>query len=389
MKLKLFLLLSVLSLSLNAQMSRLTINPNIILPKDSIEKMRLTTALNSFLVAAQQPNEENNWILPSEKIETFILLDEINGIEKSGKFKDDFFYKPYLTNLVLLKDKRYAIQVSYIGVNEKTPMLRASFSLLAHKINDSYVFSSPLTSNTRDWKLLKNKNAIFHYKTAINKAKVKEYEKNAVFMDKKLGSLDKITEFYCCADFLELQKLIGVDYKSDYNSYAAENLSSGSGNRKIIVLGSNSEQFDDFDTHDLWHDRLSLVVPRNSVNKPIDEACAYLYGGSWGMTWKEIYTQFKTKIANNPSADWLNYKQNPFNFGESEEKHLMVDYVVDALIVQKIENEKGFAAVWELLKCGKYEKSNENYYKTLEKLTGINKSNYNEKVWELIKKEKS
>jgi hypothetical protein len=388
MKLNLFFLLVAFSLSLNAQTNRLTINPNIILPKDSIEKMRLITALNGFLTAAQQPNEQNTWVLPSEKIETYILLDEINGIEKSGKYKDSFFYKPYLTNLVLLKDKRYSVQVSYMGINEKTPMLRASFAFIAHKINDAYVFSSPLISNTKDWKLLKINNNIFHYKTSINTSKAKEYDKNAAAFDKKLSSFDKITEFYCCADFIELQKLIGVEYKSDYNSYAAENLNSGSGNRKVIVLGSDSEHFDDFDTHDLWHDRLSLVVPRKSVNKPIDEACAYLYGGSWGMTWKEIYNQFKTKIASNPNADWLNYKQNPFNFGESEEKHLMVDYVVDALIVQKLEKEKGFTAVWELLKCGKYEKSNENYFKTLEQLTGINKSNYNETVWELVNSRK-
>ena len=64
------------------------------------------------------------------------------------------------------------------------------------------------------------------------------------------------------------------------------------------------------------------------------------------------------------------------------------DYIVNALIIQKIEKEKGFAGVWELLNCGKFEKGNENYYKALEKLTGITKANYNDKVWELINKEK-
>ena len=46
----------------------------------------------------------------------------------------------------------------------------------------------------------------------------------------------------------------------------------------------------------------------------------------------------------------------------------------NALIVQKLERTKGFAAVLELLTCGKYEKGGENYFKVLEKLTGINKS---------------
>ena len=55
---------------------------------------------------------------------------------------------------------------------------------------------------------------------------------------------------------------------------------------------------------------------------------------------------------------------------------------------QKIEKEKGFDGVWEFLNCGPIEQGNEAYYKTLEKLTGITKINYNEKVWELINNEK-
>ena len=30
--------------------------------------------------------------------------------------------------------------------------------------------------------------------------------------------------------------------------------------------------------------------------------------------------------------------------------------------MQKLEKEKGFSSVWELLNCGKYEKGNDNYF---------------------------
>lgn len=119
----------------NAQTNPLRLNPNIVLPKDSIESKNLTTSLNDFLFSAQKPNEDNKFVFESEKIETFIQLDEVYGIEKSGKYKDDFFYKPYLTNVVLLKDNNYLIQISYIGTNESMAMLRASFEFIAHKIN--------------------------------------------------------------------------------------------------------------------------------------------------------------------------------------------------------------------------------------------------------------
>ena len=217
----------------NAQTNSLRINPNIVLPKDSIESKLLTASLNDFLLSAQKPNEDNKFVFENEKIETFIQLDEINGIEKSGKFKDEFFYKPYLTNVVQLKDKNYLIQVSYIGTNENTAILRTSFEFIAHKINSSFVFSSPLLKNTKNWKVEKVGNNIFHYQNSINKEKVKEFTNLTSSFDAKLKATTKITDYYFCENIIELQKLIGVEYKSDYNGMIESVWSSSFGGQKI------------------------------------------------------------------------------------------------------------------------------------------------------------
>ena len=372
----------------NAQTSSLRINPNIVLPKDSIESQNLTNSLNEFLLYAQKSNEENKFVFDNEKIETFIQLDEIYGIEKNRKYNDDFFYKPYLTNVVLLNDSNYLIQVSYIGTDENTALLQASFELIAHKTNNSFKFSSPLLENTKNWKVLKVGTNIFHYQNTINHDKVKEFNKLTSSFDLKLKSTNKITDIYCCNNFIESQKLFGVDYKADYNGMTEAVWNSSSGDKQLIVIGNSDPTFKQFDPHDLWHDRLSLVISRSKVYKPVDEACAYLYGGSWGISWNKIFQIFKQKVASNKNIDWKEIKENPLNFGESNAKHLMADYVVNALIVQKLEKEKGFNSVWELLTCGKWEKGNEAYYQALEKLTGITKADYNDKIWELITNEK-
>ena len=145
--------------------------------------------------------------------------------------------------------------------------------------------------------------------------------------------------------------------------------------------------FNDFDPHDLWHDRLSLVIPRSQVNKPVDEGCAYLYGGSWGIGWKDIFSEFKSQIASNKNTNWVDVKENPVYF-KTKEFNNSADHIVNALLIQKIEKEKGFAGVWELLTCGKYQEGNENYYQTLEKLTGITKATYTARIWDLINNEK-
>lgn len=371
----------------NAQTNPLRIQPNILLPKDSIKSNTLISSLNGFLIAAQKPNEENKWVLQTEKAETFILLDEVNGIEKNVKMKDDLFYKPYLTNVVSLKDSQYLIQVSYIGNGENTALLRASFRFIAHKRNNVYLFTSLLLKNTQNWKTKQLGNNIIHYQNTINKATAKDFYKNTSTFDKKLKTGNKIAEYYCCENIIELMKLAGVDYKSDYNGRTTSAWSASSGNKKVIILGNNNAHFDHIDPHDLWHDRLSLVVPRNSVNRPVDEGCAYLYGGSWGLTWQEIFKEFKVQVGVNKNTNWAELKETPVYFKTLGYDN-SADYIVNALLVQKIEKEKGFEGVWELLNVGPAEKGNEKYYKTLEKLTGITRENYNKKVWELINNEK-
>ena len=199
--------------------------------------------------------------------------------------------------------------------------------------------------------------------------------------------MNKITDYYCCENIIEMQKLIGVNYKSDYNGRTESVWSSSFIDRTLIILGNNNSNFNEFDPHDLFHDRLSLVIPRNKVNKSVDEGCAYLYGGSWGFSWSEIFKSFKEQIVNNKNTNWIDIKETPKMFMTGNYPN-SADNIVNALLVKKIEKEKGFKGVWELLNVGPFKKGNEKYYNTLEKLTGITKFNYNEKINELIISEK-
>jgi hypothetical protein len=177
--------------------------------------------------------------------------------------------------------------------------------------------------------------------------------------------------------------VLGVEYKADYNGAKSNVLTALENNINLTINGWNSN-LHRFDPHDLWHERLRAVMSSNVINRPVDEGCAYLYGGSWGYTWTEVLTKFKKYVADNPNADWLNLYIEVKNF-EDGEKPLKVPYMLNALIAQKIEKEKGFAAVMELLSCGKKEQGDENYFKALEKITGISKADFNAKMWELIK----
>lgn len=72
------------------------------------------------------------------------------------------------------------------------------------------------------------------------------------------------------------------------------------------------------------------------------------------------------------------------NFDPAAKYPLNVDYAINALFIEKIEKEKGFYFVIQLISCGKYQKNNLNYFTELEKITGITRGKFNENVQKLI-----
>ncbi len=376
------MLLSIFSLG---QTEHLIVSKYIHLPGDSMQRVQLITSIDQFLIQASGSNKENSFVLKDDLPETSALLDEIKGMGNSTESEKKYFYKCYLTNVVPLDSINYLIQFSYIGSNDSMPILRASFKLVAKKAGDRYLFSSTLKRNTISWRFKNDADFIFYYNGSFNSGKANDYVKKAKEFDKKLHAPEYTTRIYLCDNLSEALDLLGVQYKSDYNGISHDNFSSFENNISLNLIGSNDSDPAFLDIHDLWHDRLHHVVSNNVLNRPVDESCAYLYGGSWGISWPEIFKRFKVYMGTN--KDWLTAFNENKNFGTNQQYHLYVQYVIGALIVQQIEKEKGFGSVIELLSCGKRENGNENYFQALNKIEGINKSNFNEQVEKLVELE--
>jgi hypothetical protein len=354
-----------------------------ILPKDSLLKSRLISSLNSLLSKKEGPASKNEFILKEGLLETSALLDEIKGMEQNAKSQDKNFYKCYLSNVAGLAEDSFLIQLNYIGIAEGTPVLRASFKLLAKRQADSFRFYSPLSGNTSTWNTKKIGQTTYYFKNKLNSNDVKEYEKTKGIYDQKLRAPISPTLFYYCDDFPQALALLGVDYKMDYNGMKNNNLTASENHQSLVLNGWTTNQYK-FDPHDLWHDRLRTVLTNEVINRPMDEGCAYLYGGSWGLSWQEVFAGFKAYAAAHPDADWKNLYQSSVNYTNGD-KPLKISYAINALIVRAVEKEKGFAPVMALLSCGKKEKGDVNYFRVLEKTTGVNQTNFNSYVWKLIR----
>jgi hypothetical protein len=363
----------------------LIILPTIRLPRDSATRTQLVASLNDFLAQVPKQNKDNTLVLEEDLLATSALLDEMKNLGKNNNAPDENFYKPYLTNLVPLNSADFLIQLLYIGVKQDTPIVRAGCTLLAHKINDKFYFRSPLKQNTINWKTDKIGHTTIYFKNNFNDSNAHAYFNRISDYDKRLNAPDIPGDFYCADNFPEALHLIGIDYKSDYNGRAHSYLTSKENNQTLNVNGALTSDFTRFDPHDLWHDRLHNILSADIINWPVDEGSAYLYGGSWGLSWTEILHRFKAFADANPNADWVTLYNQSKNFDEKSRFPLNVDFVINALMIQKIENDKGFPAVVELLSCGKQEPNNRNYFNALQHITGISESNFNTAVWKLIR----
>lgn len=363
---------------------RLKIKGNIVMPKDSLAHESLLFSVNAFLSAAEK-NIQNEWMLAAESVETQILIDEIQDIQKSKEFGEEFFFSPYLTNIIPLEKDKYAIHIAYIGIHDQSAVLRANFELIAHKTKDIFLISSPLLKNTKNWTSIAIQNHIFHYPYDIDEEKVKDFANHVVFCDEKLNNNIGETHYYMCRNEMDPLKLFGVEYKSDYNGdgFMTRWLSQND-EKTLWVL--NESQIYNANLHDLWHNRLSQVISRKKVHRRVDCHIATLYGGLWGMSWESLFPLFSEKYVVGKNVDWLAHKENKTHFITQGRRKNYTDDFVGALLIRKIEKEKGFDGVWKLLMT-KRTKAEEEYFKVLEELTGITKESYNMEVSKLIEEE--
>lgn len=365
--------------------SSLMVGPGVRLPADT-SVSRLQKSLASFL-AALSPlalTTASTYLPQPARPEDAALLDELQGLTQSRRALADVTYTTQLLGAVPLDSGRYLVQLACLGLAGTTPVVRATYDLLARPGGASgFYFSSPLRANTRGWPITQLGNFVFRGPTAPDRPAAKAYARQATSYDRLLGAPKQLTEVFCCADLPTALRLLGVHYKADYAGSAHNSLSARTPAHLLVLYGEGP--LAQFDPHDLWHQRLRNVVPAATINKPVDEGCAFLYGGSWGLSWAQILTQFQAWVAAHPNRDWLAAYDSFANVSTTPRKPLLEAYVLNALLVQQLAQQKGFGAVRQLLACGPYEKSNDNYFRVLGEVAGITRENFNIRITQLIR----
>lgn len=373
----------LLNMAFLAKAQTLVVPQNINLTKDTVATNQLIKSLNGFLSQIENPNKDNTFVAKDDLLEMSALMDEFKGMESNEKLKDDHFYKPTLTNVAAVDDSSYLLQIAYLGIKDNQPILRASFRLFAKKQLTGFSFYATLKVNTRYWHTKTIGNITFHFREHLDITNAKLYLNTVKAYDKRLDLSVTPSDFYFFENSPEIFSALGLDYKADYVGKVHEEISARENGRGLKLNGGYTSTLL-FDPHDLWHERLRIVLPPNLTNRPVNEGCAYLYGGSWGISWPEILKMLKNFVLAHPKANWVNLYINSEKLRDND-KPIFINDAINALIVRKLEKENGFTPVMNLLRCGSRQQGDENYFKTIETIIGIKKANYNTFVDSLIK----
>ena len=350
-------------------------------PPDSAS-VRLQASLDNLLRLRDDGAARAAYLWPPAALETAALLDELAGLEQAAG-QPASGYRLYLTNLVRLDSANYLLQLAALGVQDQTPRLRASFELRAKRVGGRLLFYSPLQLNATSWHQRQIGAIRFHYPGALDRKAAATYAEQAAFFDQKLSSVGVQTDYYVCGNLPGALRLVGIDSKADYQGKVHDRLSARQPGRLLVLSGDKDT--DQFDPHDLWHERLRNVVAASLINKAVDEGCAFAYGGSWGLSWPVILAQFRAYAQARPGPDWLALYPTPASVSTGGQRPLLVRYVINALIVRDLERTKGFGAVKTLLSCGSYEPTNTHYFEALEQVAGISRANFNATVGALLR----
>ena len=359
----------------------LVVVQNVRLPKDPT----LITSLQGWLDQRSKPDSTNAYLSQAELPATSLLMDELRDVDAYVRRDSGATCRCYLGNVAPLDSDRCLVQLNYTEMRRDTPVVLACCTVLAQRAGDKWMVSSVLGQNTVGWKTRVVGNCTFHYATAINERKAAAFVRQVASYDKRLGAGDVAIDYYCCNNAVEATRLFGLDYVMENNGEAFNDYTADHGRRSVVVNGDRMKDgFNDWDTHDYWHGRLHRVVPVPTINRPVDEGMAYLYGGSWRVySWEDVLRLFRDYAAAHPDADWLALYKGGTAYVTGPTP-LYVAYVINSLIVRQLEKEKGFAAALPLLTCGRRQKGDANYFAALKNVVGVDEAGFNGYVAGLV-----
>lgn len=301
------------------------------------------------------------------------IFSDIKSIGIYGNAKNDSLYSPQLINLHAIGLNKYFVSIACIGNNTLKSIVNFEATIHADRV----VFSIPLFYLTRHWKIKKVGQITYHYADDINLKRATIFNKNNTRIAQKLGLPSENFDFYLVNDYFDILELLGYGYDSETAGH--ENDGYGPVNGYMFSIMHN----EDF-SHDLFHYYASKVRT-HSRNGAAEEGIAYSWGNAYYtdehgemITQRQLVKLLNQYLLNNANTSLLDlFTKNPPIFPSKTK----VRSLLASLISDEVERRKGITGIKALIDCGR---GDDNYFKTVNELIGVNVANFDVEVKRLL-----
>jgi len=358
--------------------SAYTISPAIRL-NDTLSG-KITVLLDTLLVQIREDRIGPELLQPENATLSRAIFSSLKGMEDKDSLPG--FYKIQLLNLYPVGSGQYLLSLAYTGCGPGgVPVIKTIFSLSATLKNGTTVFSVPLHHLTGNWKIKTVGKVTYHYPDTIRLKRAIAFDKKNTLIAGKLGLPPEQLHFYLCANYQEALQLMGYTY--DWS--AAGRTRDGYGVEANTIFATMGNE--DF-SHDLFH-FYAEKIRTNKRNSAAEEGLAYSWGNAYYTSAKgemigqrELIPHLRTYLSTHPETSALEvFSKNVRGFSPLA-KEASLRSTIASLLSDEVEKRKGIPGVIELINCGA---GDDNYFKCLDTLIQVNRTNFNEKVLALMK----
>lgn len=377
MKIKVFiiLILTTTSLFINAQTQFKVADRLYSSLSDSLTHQ----IINSFdkLLISIEKERLDTLLIDNEKMDlNRNFFRYLKGI--AGKDTIQNYFQAKLINLYPIGNHQYMLTMSYTKNDEIGRML----NFLAKETNEGVVFANPLEYNTKFWKTTTVGTITYFYPDTIDTERAEVFNQKNILMAKKLNIPVRNWDVYMCRNYQEAIQIQGCFYEFTRNGI----FNSGDIiDSKTLFSCMNDEDF----SHDVLHIYASQI--RGKVRNSVAECgLAYYWGNAYhsGIAGKspglkELIPAVQHYLKSNKEVKLLDlFDERPDVLAEyGYPKPIQIHQIISGIICREIERQKGVEGIIELLKSGR---GDDNYFKSINKLLGINRENFNTRVHKLI-----
>lgn len=307
------------------------------------------------------------------------IFSSLKGTEDRDSIRGS--YKIQLMNLYPVGGGQYFLSLAYTGVGSGgMAVIKTIFSMSAVVGNGKVLFSVPLGYLTSNWKTRTVGKVIYHYPDTINLRRATAFDKKNTQIAGKLGLPPERLHFYLCANYQEALQLMGYTYDQ---SSAGKTRDGYGVEANTIFATMGNEDF----SHDLFH-FYAEKIRTDKRNSAAEEGIAYSWGNAYYTSTKgemisqrELIPYLRTYLSTHPEITPLEvFSKNVRGFSPLA-KEASLRSTIGSLLSDEVEKRKGIAGVIQLINCGA---GDDNYFRRLDMLIQVNRTNFNEKVMALI-----